>query len=524
MNGAVREAAAALCRAGVRASFGVTGSGMSWQLITALNDRGVPYHAAAHEAAAAIMAGAFARQSNTLGCSISIRGPGLANMAAGILSNQYEQWPSLSVSEAYDPSRPSPRMHKRLDHRALTAPLVKDYGAGMHASTIERLASCARSEIPGPVHLDFMPGDPAVGDPRPSHAVRSKSDRDNAWDEIRRRVDAARRPILAVGALATRSPWASRLKDLGFPVFTTVSAKGVLDERHPAAAGIFTGDGKSLAPESVIAPEADLLVGFGLRSHEVLTPKPIGITTLMLDAADDASLVNGFDACSALAGAAPEHFEEILNGLESKSWGADLTAGAMRDVRNYLTRDEWLPGRVFETLQNRVTDDVCVVVDTGAFATVAEHVWQAATPVGFVASANGRYMGTSMPMAIGATLARQTTPTLCVMGDGGIRSFWAEIRLAVSESLPICFVLMSDGRYGSVAAVASAPGLTPAAVDIPNPSWFKAAEAVGCPAYRVTSLDTLASAIDIWCPSDGPCFIEAPFAPEPYAAMTEEVR
>src|SRR4030095_4491817 len=100
-----------------------------------------------------------------------------------------------------------------------------------------------------------------------------------------------------------------------------------------------------------------------------------------------------------------------------------------------------------------------LVVDTGAFCTVAEHVWQAATPANFVASANGRYMGTSLPMAIGASLAKPQTEILCITGDGGIRPFWAEIKIAVAERLPICFLLMSDGRSGRIVAAAPGGGL-----------------------------------------------------------------
>src|SRR5262245_10387996 len=110
----VQEMAVTLFSEGVRSCFGVTGSGLSWRLATALESCGVPYHAVGHEAAAAIMAGAFARQSGTLGCSLSIKGPGLANMIGGMLSNRYEQLPVLSISEAYDPAQPSSRMHKRL--------------------------------------------------------------------------------------------------------------------------------------------------------------------------------------------------------------------------------------------------------------------------------------------------------------------------------------------------------------------------------------------------------------------------
>jgi acetolactate synthase I/II/III large subunit len=519
----VQEIAAALFTEGVQSCFGVTGSGMSWRLVTALEECGVRYHAVAHEAAAAIMAGAFARQSGSLGCSVSIKGPGLANMIGGMLSNRYEQLPVLSVSEAYDPAQPSSRMHKRLDHRSLTAAVVKKYSAGMDARTITGLAQCARTEIPGPVHLDLVPAD-SEADITANCSPGLEPGQDRAWDDIQRRVNAAKRPMLIVGGLAQRSSWAVRLRTLQVPVFTTVAAKGVIDERHPAAAGIFTGDGKSMAPEVVIASEADLVIGLGLRNLEVLTPRPFSVPLVGLDIAGDSSLMGGFDPIAYLPAATPEQIDAVLQTITPRRWGSDLIAASMARVRRSLAKDPWLPGTVLAALRTMANDETTLVVDTGAFCTVAEHVWQAATPANFVASANGRYMGTSLPMAIGASLARPQTEILCVTGDGGIRPFWAEIKIAVAERLPICFLLMSDGRYGSIVAAAQAADLIPSAVNIPNASWFEAAAAIGCPAYCVNSLDALADTFNAWRACDGPCFIEIPFPPEAYAAMTADVR
>ena len=290
------------------------------------------------------------------------------------------------------------------------------------------------------------------------------------------------------------------------------------------AAGIFTGDGKSLTPEAVIELEADLVVGLGLRNLEVLTPKPFGPPLVCLDSAGDPSLLNGFSPCAQIPAAIAEHFEWILQALESKSWGEDLVSTAVDRVRTCLNRDEWQPGRFLRNLQYLTIQDTCLVTDTGAFCTVAERIWQASSPAHFMASANGRYMGTAFPMAIGASFARRDAHTICVVGDGGIRPFWAEIKIAIAERLPILFVLLSDGRYGSVAAAASASGLTDVAINVPLPSWFRAAESVGCPAQRVTSFGGLEQVMKAWLQREGPFFVEASFDPEAYAAMTTDIR
>jgi acetolactate synthase-1/2/3 large subunit len=105
MSGLAEDVAEGLVRNGVRVSFGVPGSGTSYQVITHLLDR-VPYYGASHEGSAAIMAGAFGRQSGSVGCSVSIKGPGLANMLPGIASNHFERLPTLSIAEATGPLTP----------------------------------------------------------------------------------------------------------------------------------------------------------------------------------------------------------------------------------------------------------------------------------------------------------------------------------------------------------------------------------------------------------------------------------
>src|SRR5262249_34149082 len=148
---------------------------------------------------------------------------------------------------------------------------------------------------------------------------------------------------------------------------------------------------------------------------------------------------------------------------------AKATAG----IRGYLAGDEWLPGAAYRRLEQELPSIGCLVVDTGYFCTVAEHTWRARAPAAFLCSANFRSMGPALPSAMAAALADRTTPTVCVMGDGGAM-YIADLKLAVAESLPVLFLLLSDGRYGSVAHATSVVDPSRRATTIGRPSWFKA--------------------------------------------------
>jgi acetolactate synthase-1/2/3 large subunit len=517
----ILQFAEALFLNGVRGLFGVAGSGLSWQLITAMEERGVPFFDVSHEAAGAIMAGAFGRQGGSFGAAISIKGPGLANLIPGIVSNHFEQWPTLTISESYDPNAPLVRMHKRVDHRALLFPVIKAYATlAEPAVTTKQLENEARNEIPGPVHLDLLIGETQTFS-RYKEGTSGGSSSQISSDKFEKLLARSQKPVLIVGSLARRSSWAATLTALELPIFTTLAAKGVIDEWSPWAAGIFTGDGKELSLEKQIIPQADLVVGLALRNLEVLTPHRFPVPLISLDVVGPETTW-GFEADETLVSS--NLFDSTLENLKTKAWKCNPVTGAISVIRQSLTVQEWSPGRIFLELEKLLPSVNCLVVDTGLFCTVAEHVWRARAPNSFLASANGRFMGTSIPMAIGAALARPKAPAICAVGDGGIRPYVAEFKLAIEHKLPILFLLMTDGRYGSIAAAPSAPNLSLSAVTIARPSWFEAIEALGCEAAQIDELDKLISRVRNWKFENGPLFLETVFAPTDYAQMISGVR
>ena len=523
MSERVSALADALLEQGVQAVFGVPGSGSSLQLITMCEQRGMPFYGVAHEAAGAIMAGAFGRQTGGLGCSISIKGPGLANMLPGILTNRCEQLPAISVSEAYGADGPAFRMHKRLDQQAATAWCTKAYATlGEPRETVQRLAACAREEVPGPVHLDLAARQEPVFVSHALHGANGGAGvRD--WAALRSLLDRSRRPLVIAGGLAKRLGWGAQLSRLSVPVMTTLTAKGVIDETLPHAAGIYTGEGQALSPEAQIVPQADLVIGLGLRNVEVLTPKSFGRPLVMVDAIGGL-LAAGFGPVEVVSFEADQETAPMWDWLATRSWGADLVGESTHRVRDRLVREAWLPGHVFARLEEALPEIGSLVTDTGLFCTVAEHVWRVRPTQRFFASANGRSMGTALPTAIGASLADRRAPTICAVGDGGIGMYIAELKLAIEARLPLLVLLLTDGRYASVASVPHARGLSRRATTLPRPSWYRAVQSLDCPAVQVGDIAAFLTALQGWAWRNGPQFIEAVFDPERYAAMTQGLR
>jgi acetolactate synthase-1/2/3 large subunit len=443
-------------------------------------------------------------------------------MLGGLLVDFYEQMPVLSVAEAFGPSVPASRMHKRLDHETASRAFTKAYATlGDPRGTVATLAGIARAEIPGPVHLDLFEEAAGVLHERvtPDPATDGS---ERVWSALRARLAQSEHPVVIAGALAARRAWGARLAELRVPVFTTLAAKGVLDETAPFAAGVFTGDGRELSPEARILPEADLVVGLGLRNAEVLGARPFSCDLAIVDVVGGRT-AGGFAPALISRVGGDESFGEALDVLRGKDWGRERVAKATAGVRRHLAGDEWLPGVLYRHLERELPAIGCLVVDTGYFCTVAEHAWQARSAAAFLCSANGRSMGTALPSAIAAALADRSAPTVCVMGDGGAM-YVADLRIAVAEALPVLFLLLSDGRYGSVADATSVVDASRRATTIARPSWFRAVEALECPAEQVKDEAAFVTALRRWDWRRGPLFLEAPFDPERYATMMRGVR
>jgi acetolactate synthase-1/2/3 large subunit len=434
-------------------------------------------------------------------------------MLPGLLLAKYENWPLLSLAEAYGPEQTA-RMHKRLDHAGVVRPFVKA-AATLGGPAIRELAALARAEIPGPVHVDLVKASSA------SLPAASPSTAGDAGPLLRR-IESSKRPVVIAGGVAARRGWGARLRSLRVPVFTTVAAKGVVDERSPHAAGVFTGDGGVASPEASLLPAADLVVGLGLRTTEVLSVQPFAAPLVVLDAGPE-STAGGWNAEHAAAGQQDEGFGRVLEALAGIAWGEEQVAAALARARSRLVGGEWLPGAVLGALEQLLPERAVLVLDTGMFCTVAEHVYRARSPRAFLASANGRHMGSALPMALGAAIAGPD-PVVCCVGDGGLPPYLGEWRLALERRLDVLLLLMSDGGYGSIASAPGARGSRSALLEFPGRSWCRAIEGMGCHAARVSDLGGLQVETSAWLARGGPAFLELPFAPARYRTMLEGIR
>jgi acetolactate synthase-1/2/3 large subunit len=502
--------------------FGIPGSGPSLDLLDALETLGVGFHLTHFEGTAALMAGAVGKLSGKSGVAVSIKGPGLTNMLPGLAACKLDAFPVVSISEAYLPDAPRKSTHKRLDHAALVSAVAKQNAfLSANGPAFEQLAALAEAEIPGVVHLDLA-AKPASS--RPFQNPPLPETDPGAWDDIHRQIGKSATPVVIAGSLAVRLGLPEELNRLEVPVFSTAAAKGVVDERLPHAAGVYTGVGGPLSAEKAILPQADLVIGIGLRHNEVLSVGPFDCPSVGIDPLGEKHSF-GIKWQQVAGGTIEkEWLGAVFDRLSHKSWGGGRLARNRNELTSHMLRGSFLPAHVYHALAGHFQSRARLVLDTGNFCTIGEHAWAVPRPDLYLASAQGRYMGTGLPLAVGAALYDRTVPTICFCGDGGIGMFAAEIKLAVQNRLPLIVVLFTDAHLGTIRGGALQKALTQQPTVIHRPSWVEAFSGMGAAAERIESVAGLEKTLAAWAMEQGPLFLEAAFDPDAYQRMTDGIR
>ncbi len=503
---------------GVKHVFGIPGSGTSLTLIDHLQQFGIQFHLVHFEGCAAIMAGTMGRLNNNCGVSIGIKGPGLANMVPGMAACFLDSLPVVNVTEAYLPGTPASSAHKRIDHQKLVSSVSKtSIYWSESGSTFETLAQTAEAECPGPVHLDITGTDPGCY----NEATQEKEIIPDSCDEIFRAMEKSHRPLLIVGSLSLRQNLSDELNKVNIPVFTTAAAKGVVDETLPHAAGVYTGAGLELATETTLMQETDLIVAIGLRYNEVLSVKEFSCDSVLLDPLGNVAASDfGFSHTSWIQ--EEKLWQEFWQRFDEFGWGETTIVESRKKVSRFLLNDGFMPAHVLNNVNKHFSGKVRVVVDTGLFCTVAEHIWQATDPSLYISSGQGRYMGISLPQGIAASISDPTVPTVIFCGDGSVGMFVSELKLAINNKLPLIVILCSDGKFGTLRGRAVRDGLSEKSLTITSPSWMAVMEGLGFNTESVASENTLSRVLQEWDRS--PLFIETLFDAEHYMEMTRKIR
>ena len=443
----------ALRNAGTRHVFSLSGNQIM-PIYDALVDGDINLYHVRHEAAAVHMADAWGRLTGSPGVALVTAGPGFANTLSALYVARMAESPVVLISGSSAMSEAGQGAFQEMPQAGMAGPVTKASWTASSTSElgaeVERAYSIAASGRPGPVHVtipvDALEARVPAEEERPSSeagAVPSGVLDDATAARFFDLVRGAKRPLIIAGPAASRGESRQAIDELAdtadVPAAYMESPRGVADP--------------SLGAFAEVLPEADLVVLIGKKLDFMLKfggeptfsrdckfvqidaeESAVAATEVVLGDAGRLALKIVADPASAsrrlLAHASafrPQHSgwaDEVRDAIafRPRSW-QDLEPdenGALHPVQ------------VCREIQKLLGDGGVFVSDGGEFGQWAQACINA--PERLINGPSGA-IGSSIPFAIAARLARPEAPIVATLGDGTFGFHAMELDTAVRYGL-----------------------------------------------------------------------------------------
>jgi acetolactate synthase I/II/III large subunit len=447
----------ALVAAGVRHVFTLSGNHVL-SVYDATIGRGIGLVHTRHEAAAVHMADGWGRLTETPGVALVTGGPGHANALGALYTALMAESPVVLLSGHASRAEMGAGGFQEMAQVAMARPVAKAAWLcdepdrlGMDVRRALALASTGR---PGPVHLS-LPAD--VLEWKVSSYASALPPREDVPEATGVEIDAvldrlaeASRPLILVGPAMGRGPRGEVVAQLsevsGAPVLAIESPRGVLDPWLRAATRAL-GEADFVL---LLGKRLDFSLRFGAAppfaagcrfAHVGIDGAP----PATLDRVDIALSADPLAAARQLVAAArgrawrgPGWRDEVarLRRAEPPTWPA-LRRSTSAPLH---------PLRVCAALERHVAEGALLVCDGGEFG---QWVQAGLEPRERLINGLSGSIGSALPMALGARLARAGRPVIAALGDGTFGYHAMEIDTAIRHRLPAVAVVGNDARWNA---------------------------------------------------------------------------
>lgn len=471
---------------GIRHAFVVTG-GASVHLIDSIaKNPKMTYICPLHEQAGSMMADAYARVTGHIGLAISTSGPGATNMLTGICGAYYDSVPVIYITGQVTTFRLKRDMGIRqlgfqeTDIVEMFRPVVK-YAVRLEEShkirfELEKAYRIATSGRPGPVLIDLpdnlqrenialeglTPYAPEGDEERPVPS-------DRQIDGCIALIEGSTRPVIILGwgvrLSRAEKEVAALIDTLGIPVLPTWAMSDFLPSDHPSLIGPFGTHGTRFGNFSV--QNADLVISIGARLDTRASGSPPSTFAreakkIIVDI--DRNELNKFARLGmktdllihADAGEFARALNSRLPSSRAKNIGAWLDRIEAWKRRYPVCRPEYWrqteanPYVFMKSLADELAEGDVVFADTGCTLAWLMQSFEAKKGQRLFHDFNNTAMGYALPASIGASIALNNKPIVCVTGDGSLQMNIQELSSVIYHQLPIKIFLINNHGYNMI--------------------------------------------------------------------------
>lgn len=511
MNGA-DLLVAALENEGVKQVFGVPGE-ENLDVVEALRRSAIKLVVTRHEQPAAFMAATHGRLTGEPGVCLSTLGPGALNLTTGAAYALLGAMPMVMITGQKGVLSRQQARFQVVDIVATMTPLTKLAHQIVSPATIPSVVReafrVAQQERPGPVHIE-LPEDiaaeaaPEIA-PMPRHPIALPVADRAALDQAADMIRAAERPLIMLGAAASRPRLADALSDfvkrLQIPFCNTQMGKGAVN----GGSGLYMGTAALSERDYVhqAIDRADLIMSIG---HDTVEKPPFlmgpGGPRVLHVGYLPATVEEVYFPHAELIGDIGPTLALLADRLEGKL----PRAGALLPLRDQIlarigeraaeSRYPLTPQRIVHDVRQVMPEDGVVSLDNGMYKIWFARNYRTRVANTLLLDNALATMGAGLPSAIMATLLYPNRRVLAVCGDGGFMMNSQELETARRLGVNLVVLILQDNAYGMIRWKQAADGFPDFGLTFGNPDFVAYANAYGLSGSRVESADGLAPALE----------------------------
>lgn len=428
-----------------------------------------------HEAAGAHMADGWYRACGEPAVVMAGAGPGAANLISGVIAAHVEEVPMVVITaqrrtSVIQPPRGAMQVFdQRGAYSAVTKASFQVLSPQRVVELLYKAFALAQSGVPGPVHLD-IPEDvlnAPVGStemPYETNDVPPPSGDPQAIKTAATLLWEAKAPMIHAGSAVVRCGAWEELRELAeylaAPVTTSPGGRGAIPEDHPLCVPTLCIGAR------VALSRSDVCLALGCRFGELefwgraplwgspseqrlihvhITPDRIGENRrpeVSILGHIRSVLRQLLKEVESLGPPRPE--QERLRDLKAmvEAWRTDLQQRYLQD------RVPLVPGRIIHEVRSFFPRDAIMVMDGGNTCLWCVHFHPVLEPRTFLWTSDFGHLGTGLPYAIGAKLAKPEKTVYLISGDSAFGFNIQELETARRAGANIIAIVLVDNAWG----------------------------------------------------------------------------
>ncbi|MBF0544292.1 MAG: acetolactate synthase AlsS [Candidatus Riflebacteria bacterium] len=515
---------------GVNYIFGIPGAKIDG-VFDALLDSSIKVIVCRHEQNAAFMAGAYGRLTGEPGVVLVTSGPGVSNLATGLLTATTEGDPVIALGGSVSRSTKLRDTHQNVDNLKLMEAVTK---LGMEVIMAEnvpeivenafRIATRPRCgavfiSLPQDILMEMTNIEANAPVPPTTWSVAP----DTVLGCAAQYINDARLPVMLLGLEASRPENSAALcmllEETPIATVETYQAAGAVSRNlmdgFMGRVGLFKNQ-----PADTLLDAADVVIAIGYDGveYEPSVWNPNRTKKIVHIDYHKANIHTAYLPNLELTGDIANNILSLMPKLRkrTKLFDLPLVNDLHQQLKLKLESGALYSGRVMHPLRfiydlrKSINDNVTVISDVGSHYIWLARFFESFSPRHLLFSNGQQTLGVALPWAMACTLARPGKKVVSISGDGGFLFSAMELETAVREKMDLVHFVWCDGAYNMVLEQQKMKYNRESAVQFGYVDIVKYAESFGAKGFKINHSDEFTPILSEALNLKGPVIVEVP--------------